>query len=96
MDIHFVVGNRTPKRYQFAPVVKCVSVQEIFMSYDKVNGLEISIDGKYHYWRSSDLAINDGFDSLEAFEEYFIKVCKQDKAHQCFTGKIIHWTNLKY
>lgn len=29
MDIHFVINNRTKNRFQFAPVVKCVSVQEI-------------------------------------------------------------------
>jgi hypothetical protein len=29
--IHFVVGNRTKKRFQFAPLVECVSVQELFI-----------------------------------------------------------------
>lgn len=35
-DIHFVINNRTPNRFQFAPVVKCVSTQEIeILWFDK-------------------------------------------------------------
>ena len=34
-----------------------------------------------------DLARNDGFDSIQAFFEWF----KED-----FEGKIIHWTDLRY
>jgi len=96
LDIHMVVGNQQKWRYQFAPVLPCLGVQNIFMSYDRINGLEISINGRYHYWRTSTLAINDGFTSIQEFEEYFIRECKKDKAHQCFVGKIIHWTTLKY
>src|SRR5690606_17748020 len=33
MNIHFVINNRTKNRFQFAPVVKCVSVQEIEITY---------------------------------------------------------------
>ena len=33
------------------------------------------------------LAINDGFESLKHFFEYF---------NEDFEGKIIHWTDLKY
>lgn len=103
-DIHMVLHNRTPKRLQFAPVVKCLSVQEIEIYYhDAPLGERIAtvyIDRKQHgtaIWKESklihnssrldSLAANDGFDSVEAFFEYF------DKG---FTGKIIHWTNLKY
>lgn len=28
-DIHFVINNRTPQRFQFAPVIPCVSTQDV-------------------------------------------------------------------
>ena len=31
--IHFVINNRTKKRYQFAPIIKCVSIQILFFEY---------------------------------------------------------------
>ena len=39
------------------------------------------------YQTMEKLAYNDGFESVEAFFNYF---CKD------FKGKIIHWTNLRY
>lgn len=113
MDIHMVINNRTKNRFQFAPVVKCVSVQEIeitditHISYPndfstkihltvskdgwtetftqafsvKVDGTQLSQD-KVHQ-----LALNDGFDSVEDFFAYFNKD---------FKGKVIHWTDVKY
>lgn len=50
--IHFVINNRTTKRFQFAPVVKCTGIQEIFIHYDKsalyrfvkIDGRQLSID----------------------------------------------------
>lgn len=96
-DIHFVINNRTPNRFQFAPVIKCVSVQEIKITHyagSEIKGAmigpftSVQIDGKIlRYDVISQLAINDGFDSVEDFFAYFNKD---------FTGKIIHWTDLKY
>jgi hypothetical protein len=85
-DIHLYNGPYTSKgRFQFAPVVKCISVQKIeILAKDwrvKINDHHI-LPGTLHR-----LAINDGFDSVEDFFEYFNKD---------FTGKIIHWTDLKY
>jgi hypothetical protein len=109
MDIHFVINNRSKNRFQFAPVVKCVGVQDIeitdvtHISYPndfstkihltvskdgwtetftqafsvKVDGIQLPPD-KVHQ-----LAINDGFDSVEDFFAYFDKD---------FKGKIVHWT----
>lgn len=102
-DIHFVINNRTPNRFQFAPVIPCVSVQKIGIRYkihqsgDSVHAL---IDGDVYagaswypsghirtVWGGEDLARNDGFDCLEDFFDYF---------NEDFTGKIIHWTKLRY
>lgn len=86
--IHFVINNRTPQRFQFAPVVKCVSVQNIEIRYfikNNVNKVSIKVDGVKT--SLNDISINDGFESPGEFLDYFNKD---------FTGKIIHWTNLKY
>jgi hypothetical protein len=108
--IHPVINNRTPKRFQFAPVIKCVSVQSItILQPDDEDSLTPSVyigDTKQSempfYFKAKDelgdiceygeeqmtrLAINDGFDSVEDFFAYF---------NADFTGKIIHWTDLKY
>lgn len=97
-DIHFVINNRTPDRFQFAPVIKCVSVQNFKISYHIIknwdgtikndNAPMIRIDGRVlNGTEAKDLALNDGFDSLEDFLSWFNKD---------FNGKIIHWTDLKY
>lgn len=95
-DIHFVINNRTKNRFQFAPVIKCVSVQKVKITHGR-SFIEVSIEGtgeplvyfgsNRYSKRLKDLAINDGFPSVEALFDYFNKD---------FTGKIIHWTDLKY
>lgn len=88
MDIHFVINNRTKDRFQFAPVVKCVSVQEIEIFAFSIGIPVININGRMiDYEEMKQLAINDGFPSVEAFFDYF---------NTDFKGKIIHWTDLKY
>jgi len=99
-DVHFVINNRSSNRFQFAPIIKCVSVQSIeirsmlmtaseysFISNEGVIFI-VEIDGK-RLRRSEikSLAINDGFDTIQDFFSYFNKD---------FTGKLINWTDLKY
>lgn len=86
--IHFVINNRTKNRFQFAPILECVSVQKFEVKYyikNNANKVDVLVDGKEV--DLNDLALNDGFYSLGDFLDYFQKD---------FTGKIIHWTNLKY
>ena len=88
--IHMVVFNRSKNRFQFAPVLEVKTIQKIEIKWSEHNGLHatIVIDGctvGIHTIRR--LAVNDGFDSVEHFFKWFNKK---------FTGKIIHWTNLKY
>jgi len=89
-NIHFVINNRTPIRFQFAPVIPCISTQEIQI----IHGLKrdkqafVSVNGKVlRVSQIEELAMNDGFDSIQDFFSWF---------NQDFNGKIIHWTNLKY
>ncbi len=92
VKIHFVIYNRSPKRYQFAPIKPVTLVQAIEIIYPEV--LEegehpiVKVDGiKLMPNQIRRLAINDGFLSANEFFEYF---------NTPFTGKIIHWTNEKY
>lgn len=103
--IHFQQWTSKPynsKCYQFAPVIPCVSTQKIEIRHNKGGGCDVFVDDRhFHYqpalriddWdcqstnRMLNLAQNDGFSSIEQFFRYFDKD---------FSGKIIHWTNLKY
>lgn len=100
--IHFQVWTGKPynsKVYQFAPVIECKSVQEIEIKHFSCS-IELEIGSTtyivkrnhkaaiYEYDQVIEqLAKNDGFDSVQEFFNYFNKD---------FTGKIIHWTDLKY
>lgn len=93
MDIHAVIHNRTPKRLQFLPTFKCTGVQEISINpTHRTILVEASIYG-LKSWKAifeddiEQLAINDGFDSVEDFWSYF---------KEPFEGVIIHWTNKRY
>lgn len=98
-----VINNRTPERFQFAPVVRCLSTQIIRITWKVIDQEEtmamVHTEGKLYghalykncrlhaHAGIHTLALNDGFDSVEDFFEYF---------NEDFTGKIIHWTDLKY
>lgn len=92
-DIHMVINNRTPKRFQFAPVVKVVSTQKIQvchyseLMYGETKPIVQIDDVRMNDKEVETLALNDGFASVDDFFSWFNKD---------FTGKIIHWTNLKY
>lgn len=102
--IHFVYHNRTPNRFQFAPVLKVLKIEEIHIKItsknceNKVTGALIYIGdhylGGYNYHGElpsqkcvKELAINDGFETIEEFFSFF---------NDDFIGKIIHWTDFKY
>lgn len=88
--IHAITGNRTPERMQFAPIFECKSTQRIWIIPEKG---EILVEDSSLVFtplsdsEKEDLAINDGFESLSQFFEYFTEE---------FEGKLIHWTDLKY
>lgn len=103
--IHMVVFNRTKNRFQFAPVLQVKAVQyiRILWSYDeelKMNTPCLYLGEKsdhsdlmpwyyptYGEKEMNQLALNDGFENTKQFYQWF---------NSDFTGKIIHWTKLKY
>lgn len=93
--IDFFINARQKNMFRFAPRIPVVSKQRIFMTYLPQCGLgfRVSINGReLEEFEVEKLAINDGFDAVEDFENYFIKQMIDDQ----FSGKIIHWTDFKY
>lgn len=97
MVIQFAIGVRT-KKYACFKVGKCVSTQTIHIVYnDHGDCPPIIVIGKVNTFVNTlktlsaeeveTLAHNDGFDSAAAFFTFFDKD---------FSGKIIHWTGLRY
>lgn len=101
ISIHPFINNRTKKMLQFAPQFPCKSTQRVIITVnDKIKS--VYVDGKIYACLHSDLASkpqvrdralltvmaqNDGFETLEGFFDYFAPR---------FSGKIIHFTDLKY
>lgn len=102
--IHFIINNRSKDRFQFAPVMEVKSIQKISICYihgkdafplitiskDEKGGVSKTLSPVHHFnyiTELSELAFHDGFDSWEEFLQYF---------NEDFSGKIIHWTDIKY
>lgn len=87
MTIQFAVGVRTKYYEQFKEGI-CQSTQLIEIRRDIDYLGIVKVDGRILTESEvSTLAFNDGFWNLLAFWMWF-----DDR----FTGKIIHWTDLKY
>lgn len=100
VQIDFFINARQKNMFRFAPRIPVVSVQKIKIVHFLAEA-HIYIDDSFYgeiFFNGNkeidgyavnieELAINDGFDDAEDFIAYFNKD---------FTGKIIHWTNLKY
>ena len=97
--IHFATGIRTRNYNQFYQGT-CKLVQDIEIIHT-TGYTQIFIDGNsyfdvfhhgfdniYEYTQLlKEFAINDGFDTVESFFEWF---------DQDFKGKLIHWTDFEY
>lgn len=91
MDINFVLYNRTKKRWEFA-LGTCMGVQKIRIQKCANNDSKgIFIDGKLLGHDILPIPIefahNDGFDTMQQFEEWFA---------EDFEGVLIHWTAKRY
>lgn len=98
----------TDEDFQFAPEVPVQSTQDIFITR-KGYTLEITIAKVDSYIGGEDiyllhqeketLAMNDGFDKYEDFVFYFLDKIEQngkETGNYWYSGKIIHWTDLRY
>ena len=109
--IHFIVNNRKPTRFQFAPIILCQSVQHIKIKYINTavgNRLIVLLDHKPYFTAWADeLDYNKVNDILKlkalkrmqtiAKNDGFNNVMDFFKwFNKDFEGKIIHWTDLQY
>lgn len=97
--IDFFINVRQKDMFRFAPVLPVVSIQKVEIIYfpitiPRIDVPILKVDGKLIYDAAGinkkemlEFAQNDGFDTIEDFFNYFDKD---------YTGKIIHWTDLKY
>lgn len=92
VPIDFSISTKTKDMFCFAPRIPVISIQSIVIS-DSNNGFKVSIDGRQlDNNEIQKLAINDGFEDIFDFQNYF-----NERLKNCFfIGKIIHWTFLKY
>jgi hypothetical protein len=89
MMIHMVIGNRTPDRFQFAPVMMVTCIQKIWIQNIFGDKWAVIIDGRsLNEEEIRNLSLNDGFDCIEDLWDFF--------NGQDFKGKLIHWTKIKY
>jgi uncharacterized protein YqfB (UPF0267 family) len=96
-------GVRTKAYNKFTEQI-CIGIQTIEIKWTvpsnndtiKNRSVKVFIDGKnisHHWYKDTDelimdvLAKNDGFETLQDFFGWF---------SEDFTGKLIHWTDLKY
>lgn len=108
MDIHFVINNRTKNHFQFAPVVKCVSVQEIEIYHNvRLDELVYDRDGLSIFgcdiYGNRKRVLVDGNDlswskirGLALNDGFPSAEAFFDYFNKDFKGKIIHWTDFKY
>jgi len=91
--IHFIINNRTPQRFQFAPLLPAKALQRIEIEWVEESPIVVIEGGPFYNPivgidnGMAQLAKNDGFGSIDAFFAYF---------NSNFTGKIIHWTDFVY
>lgn len=95
--IDFFINCRQKNMFRFAPRVPVVSVQKFqIVYYDKTDTkwdiphLKYAVRIDNRRLEPTDiekLALNDGFETIKAFFEYF---------NEDYVGKIIHWTDKRY
>lgn len=93
-ELQLVINKGTSNEFTFTPTLYVRSIQQIWIINEPEGfGFTVNIDGIIRTDALIEqLAINDGFESLEAFKTYF----KQKMINGSYSGFIIHWTNLKY
>ena len=97
--IHFWRGNPRntklePKPHQFHEC-NCRSVQDIRINFElDTHVISVQIDNRFiSQDEILELAIADGFDSIEDMKDWFFKALDGENL---FKGRLIHWTKKTY
>lgn len=93
--IDFFINCRQKDMFRFAPVLPVVSLQKVHIMYKpesvffaRTYPADVYIDERrLEVNEIPELAQNDGFSTVNDFFAYF---------NEDFTGKLIHWTILRY
>lgn len=105
MKIHPVINNRTPQRFQFAPMMVCTGIQYIQI-LNSESGRSVSIGRNADYSDRVPIYFeDDDDDSVFGLKE--MEVLAQNDGFESigqffeyfdkdFQGKIIHWTDIRY
>jgi hypothetical protein len=93
--LFFLTDDGKGKGDRFTPGLPLVSTQSILIHFN-LGRIRVEIDGIICTDADIEiLARNDGFDSSEEFQYYFLEKIHESQ-QKYYTGKIIHWTTLKY
>jgi hypothetical protein len=92
--MHMATGTRT-KYYNCFKQTPCTSYQRVYMSYDWMLNISVGSRELFGANEREQFAINDGFVSLEAFEDWWYPVLAKNPNKE-YSGKVIHWTNFRY
>jgi hypothetical protein len=90
MEIQLVINQNNEDEFQFTPILKCQSTQNIHIDYSNaiINGPAVFIDYELlGHKDTNQFAVNDGFENAEELFSYFNKD---------FSGTLIHWTSFRY
>lgn len=96
MAIQMATGVRT-KNYNCFKKEVCTEVQDVFMTYAYNDLIQISVDGRELFGFDERMAFaqNDGFNTWQDFFKWFYPIIMKSPK-ECFTGKLIHWTDKRY
>lgn len=88
MVIDFCISTAAGQEIPFGPKIRCTGIQNICICAIGNSLPEIHIDGhELDVVQIRELAVNDGFENLEDFLNYF---------QGNFSGLLIHWTKKRY
>lgn len=99
--IHHTTGARS-KRYKCFLQNDCISTQLVLMAYDKIQSktnLIITVDRRRLTQKEiMQVVFNDGFLDLADFVNWFFPPDHKTgyRKRTLWSGKLIHWTDLKY
>jgi hypothetical protein len=97
--IHFKAWSGKGYRSPMIDIIERKSMhghQHVFMSINEGHlRITINMTQLFSYAEKNEFAIKEGFDNWQDFENYFYPIVDKMK-DQCYSGKLIHWTDKRY
>lgn len=109
VDIHFIINNRRPDRFQFAPVIPCSGIEKVRINWELKNPFKPRVfvfisdilfcDISFHSDKQTVKFLNYGHENIKTLSnnDGFDSIEEFFMwFNEDFTGKIIHWTPFRY